>query len=183
MPLDTSFIQKFAKVVEHLAQDLKGVKTGRAKPALVEDVMADAYQTKMRVKELASITVPDPHTLIISPWDKSVIEAIAKAINSAGLNLNGVVDGDIVRISIPPLTTETREQLVKLVHQKLESAKIMLRQVRAETKKSIEAQKDAGGVGEDQIHQALEEMQKTVDEYEQKLEELSKAKEAELRSF
>jgi len=84
---------------------------------------------------LASISAPDLHQIVISPWDKSLIEAIAKAISSADLNLNGVVDGDIVRINIPSLTGETRQQLIKLVKKKIESAKVMVRQVRAEAKK------------------------------------------------
>jgi len=183
MAVTDSLPDKLQKVVDHLMQDLKGVKTGRAKPALVEDVMVEAYGTRMRLQELAAITAPDPRQIIISAWDKSLTEAISKGINMAGLNLNGVVDGEVVRINIPSLTAESREQLVKLVAAKLESAKIMLRQARAEVKKEIEAQKDEGGVGEDQIKRELNLLQKTVDEFEEKLENMVSAKEEELRSF
>jgi len=183
MPLPSIIQERFQQVLSHFTNDLKGVKTGRAKPALVEDVWVEAYGTKMHLKELASITAPDPHQIIISPWDKSLLETIAKGVNTANLNLNAVVDGEIIRISIPALTAETREQLVKLIHQKLESAKIMLRQIRQEAKKTIEEQKDKGGVSEDSIHLDLENLQKMVDEYEEKLEALAASKEEELRSF
>jgi len=143
-------------------------------------VKAEVYGSQMALKELASISAPDLHQIVISPWDKSLIEAIAKAISSADLNLNGVVDGDIVRINIPSLTGETRQQLIKLVKKKIESAKVMVRQVRAEAKKEIEAQKDDGGVSEDEIHNQLSELQKSVDDCEKKLDEMGKVKEEEL---
>lgn len=180
MILDSSFITKLDKVTAHLAGDLNSVKTGRAKPSLVEEVKAEVYGSQMAIKELASISAPDPHQIIVSAWDKSLVEAIAKAINSADLNLNGVVDGDVVRINIPPLTGETRQQLIKLVKQKIESAKVMVRQVRAETKREIEAQKDDGGVSEDEIHNQLSELQKSVDDCEKKMDEMGKVKEEEL---
>ena len=183
MPMGLSFSQKLDKVVFHLSDDLNSVKTGRAKPSLVEEVKADAYGSQMTIKELASISAPDSHQIIISPWDKSLVEMIAKAINSADLNLNGVVDGDVVRINIPPLTGETRRQLIKLVKQKIESAKVMVRQVRASAKKEIESQKDDGGVGEDEIRTQLDELQKSVDDCEKRLDEMGKDKEEELEKI
>lgn len=178
--MNSSSTDKLDKVITHLSGDLNSVKTGRAKPSLVEEVKAEVYGSQMALKELASISAPDPHQIVISPWDKSLIEAIAKAISSADLNLNGVVDGDIVRINIPSLTGETRQQLIKLVKKKIESAKVMVRQVRAEAKKEIEAQKDDGGVSEDEIHNQLSELQKSVDDCEKKLDEMGKVKEEEL---
>ncbi len=181
--MDSSTITNLDKVIQHLSDDLKTVKTGRAKPSLIEDIKAEVYSTQMTLKELASITAPDPHQLIINPWDKNLLEAISKAVNSSGLNLNAIVDGEIIRINIPPLTGETREELVKLVRQKVESAKIMLRQVRAEAKRKIEEQKEQGGISEDAIRRQLEELQKTIDDYEEKLDNLGKSKEEELLTF
>ena len=139
-------LQDFQKQADEIfklaASDLKSIKTGRAKPSLVEDVKVDAYSTAMTVKELASITAPDPQQIVISPWDKNLLEAIEKSISSAGINLNPVVDGEIIRISIPALTQETREELVKLVHQKIESVRGILRQSRNEAKSQIEESKD-----------------------------------------
>jgi len=176
--------QSQAQEVKQLAdQDLKSVKTGRAKPSLVEDVEVLAYNSKMTLKELASITAPDPQQIIISPWDKSVLEDIEKSLASSSLHLNPVVDGDIVRIKIPPLTQETREELVKLVTQKLESAKAMLRQARSEAKTKIEAQEGESGVSEDDIHQQLNQLQEITDTTMNELEELGKGKESELMSL
>jgi ribosome recycling factor len=180
MAIDLAVKQRFEQVFSHLSNDLKTVKTGRAKPSLVEDILIEAYGTRMHLKELASLSAPDPHQIIISPWDKSLLEAISRGVNAANLNLNAIVDGELIRINIPPLTAETREQLVKLVRQKLESAKVMLRQVRAEAKREIEGQKEKGGVSEDTIHLDLENLQKMVEEYEEKLESLAKNKEEEL---
>lgn len=174
------FQHKTEKVLELVEDDLKGIKTGRAKPSLVESVKIEAYGSVMELRELASINVPDPAQIVVSPWDKTVLEAIEKGINSAGLNLNGVVDGDIIRIAIPPLTEETRQELVKLVHQKLESARTMIRNERAEMKRKIEEQKGEGGVSEDDIRRTVEELQKKVDEVMERLEEMGDSKEKEL---
>ena len=168
------------EVLQLAEQDLRSVKTGRAKPALVEDVKVEAYNTRMTLKELASITAPSPKQINVSPWDKSLLEVIEKALASSDLNINPVVDNDLIRINIPPLTQEIREELVKLVRQKLESARAMLRQARSETKTQIEAKKGESGVSEDDIHRYLEELQKVTDEFMEKLDELEKAKESEL---
>lgn len=182
-PLLEDFSRQAQEVLKLADQDLRGIKTGRAKPALVEDVKVEAYNTTMTLKEVASITAPDPQQIVLSPWDKNLLEAIVKGVTSANLNLNPVVDGNIIRIKIPTLTQETREELVKLVHQKLESVRAMLRQVRNEIKEKIEARKGQAGVSEDDIHRDLEELQKKTDETMNSLDEIGKAKEAELRSI
>ncbi|OGD63534.1 ribosome recycling factor [Candidatus Beckwithbacteria bacterium RBG_13_42_9] len=182
-PLLQEFQAQTQEVFSLAQQDLKGIKTGRAKPSLVEDVRIQAYNSTMTLKELASITAPDPAQIIISPWDKSLLETISKGISLASLNLNPVVDGEIIRISIPPLTQESREELVKLVHQKLESMRAMLRQARNEAKEKIESRKNEAGVSEDDIHRDLDELQKMTDEAMNKLDEMSKTKETELMSI
>lgn len=182
-PLLQEFQDQAQEVIELAQQDLKGIKTGRAKPSLVEDVEVLAYNSKMTLKELASITAPDPQQIVVSPWDKTVLEEIEKALAGSNLHINPVVDGDIIRIKIPPLTQETRQELVKLVTQKLESAKAMLRQVRNESKAKIEEQEGQSGVSEDDIHQQLQDLQKITDETMDKLEEMGKNKEAELMSL
>ena len=181
--IDSIYTAKLDKVLQHLTDDLKSVKTGRAKPSLVENISVEAYESQMTLKELASISAPDARQIVISPWDKTITKEIAKAINSTDLNLNAVVDSDLVRINIPQLTTETREELVKLVKQKVESVKIMIRQVRAEAKKEIEGQKDRGGVSEDEIKRQIEELQKTIDEHEELVEDFGKTKEKELMTI
>jgi len=168
-------------VIEVVTEDIATVKTGRAKPSLVENIKVEIYATKMALLELASISAPDPHMLIIQPWDESALENIEKAISKSEMGLNPVVDGSVVRIQIPPLTEERREEYIKLLKQKLESGRVMLRQARQEGKKKIESLKGQPGVSEDDVHRLMEELEKLTDEYMKKVEELGKVKEEELR--
>ncbi|HUV47090.1 MAG TPA: ribosome recycling factor [Candidatus Bathyarchaeia archaeon] len=172
--------KELGQVLELVVDDLKGVKTGRAKPSLIEDVKVQVYETTMVLRELASISAPDPHTLIVSPWDKNIINNLEKAIATSGLNLHPMVDNDFLRIQIPALTEETRQDLVKLVAQKIESGRRLIRQVRTETKKKIDEQKGQPGVSEDDLHHWEEELQKLVDDFIEKIEGLGKTKEEEL---
>lgn len=169
--------------IEVVKKDLSSVRTGRAKPSLVEDVRVEAYGTMMTIKELATISAPDTTLIVIAPWDKGLVSAISSGIQKSGLNIQPIVDGDMVKISIPSLTQDRREELVKLVHQKLEAAKVMIRQVRTEIKEEIEAQEGEAGISEDNIEYSLEEMQKTIDKYMGKIEELGKDKEKELMTL
>lgn len=135
------------------------------------------------MKEVATITVPDPSLIVISPWDKSLVAAVSGAIQKAELNINPVVDGDTIKLSIPPLTQERREEMVKMVSQKLESGRVMMRQVRGEIKDEIEKQEEMPGVSEDDIKSWLDQMQSKVDEYMEKITELGKSKEEELMTI
>lgn len=169
--------------IEVVRKDLSTVRTGRAKPSLVEDVKVEAYGTLMAIKELATISAPDTTLIVISPWDKGMVAAISSGIQKSGLNIQPIVDGDTVKISIPALTQERREELVKLVHQKLEAAKIMIRQIRTEIKEEIEAQEGEAGISEDSIKMWLTSMQKSIDEYMMKIDQLGKDKEQELMTL
>ncbi len=171
------------QTIEVVKKDLSSVRTGRAKPSLVEDVKVEAYGTMMTIKELATITAPDTTLIVISPWDKGLVAAISSGIQKSGLNIQPIVDGDTVKISIPALTEERRLELVKLVNSKLESAKVMIRGVRTEIKEEIEAQEGEAGISEDSIKAWLESMQKTVDSYMLKIDELGKEKEKELMTL
>lgn len=168
------------EVLQLIDSDLRGVKTGRAKPSLIEDVLVEAYETKMKLRELAAITAPDPHSLVVSPWDKTILEKIERAVNTSDLNLHALVDNELIRINIPPLTEENRRDLVKLVSQKLESGRKLIRQARAEIKREIEELKGKPGVSEDDIKKWLDELQKLINETTEKIEELGKTKEQEL---
>lgn len=170
-------------VIEVVIGDLAMVKTGRARPDLLENVQVQAYDTRMPLIELSSITAPDPHMLMVQPWDESIVETVAKGIAGSDLNLNPVVDGKLIRISIPPLTEERREELVKLVGQKLESGKVLLRGARQETKKKIEDLKGEPGVSEDDIHRLMEQLEKLTEEYMDKVEKLGENKREELRTI
>ncbi len=174
---------RLTQALEAIKKDLSSVRTGRAKPSLVEDVKVEAYGTLMSVKELATISAPDTTLIVIAPWDRSVVGAVATGINKAGLNVNAVVDGEVIKISIPAPTEERRLELVKLVHQKLEAGKIMMRQIRTDIKEEIEAQKGESGISEDNIETWLASMQKSVDGAIIKIDELGKEKEKELMTL
>ncbi len=171
------------QTIEVVKKDLSSVRTGRAKPSLVEDVKVEAYGTIMTIKELATITAPDTTLIVIAPWDKGLVSAISSGIQKSGLNIQPIVDSDTVKISIPALTEERRLELVKLVHQKLEAAKVMIRGVRTEIKEEIEAQEGEAGISEDAIKMWLESMQKSIDQYMIKIDELGKEKEKELMTL
>lgn len=174
--------EKFEQVMTMVGDDLKTIKTGRAKPAMVEDVMVEAYGGKMPLKELASITAPDAHMIMISPWDHSVTEAIEKALASGHNQFNPNVDGQVVRINIPALTGEKREEMVKLVAQRVESGKQMMRSERTNSKKDVVGQK-GGGVSEDEIETDLKKLDEVTHDYMGQLEKMGEGKEEELRKI
>jgi ribosome recycling factor len=176
--------KKMDGVVELLSEDLLNVQTGRAKPSLVESIKVEAYAGSfMEVKELASITAPDPQSILIKPWDSLVVKEIEKAILKSDLQVKPVVTDGQVRITIPTLTEERRLELVKAVKQKIESGKAMIRQVRTEMKKEIDNLKEDDGVSEDDIHAMYDRLQKQIDEYNKKLDEMEEVKEKELLSL
>lgn len=179
----SDFKNKCNKVTDLLVDDLNTVKTGRAKPSLIEHIKVEAYGSFMEVRELASISAPDAQTIEIKPWDKSVIKALEIGIGKAPGNFNPVVNGEIIRISIPALTEETRKDLCKLVSQKMESHKQMMRQERNDAKRLIEDSKNKDGVSEDDVKNALDNLQKITDETNKRIEEISSQKEEEIMTI
>ena len=180
----TSGRQKMDEVATLVSEDLSSIQTGRARPALVEGIKVEAYAGSfMEVRELAGTTVPDAHSIVIKPWDPSTLEAIEKGLLKSDLQISPVVDGDLIRISIPALTQERRQELVKMVKQKIEAGKAMLRQVRIEVKKEVDKQKDQAGVSEDDVHGMYDRLKELMDEYNKKLEDMEGSKEKELMSL
>lgn len=176
-------VERLELALSNLKKDLTTIRTGRAKTSLVEDVRVEAYGTLMTIKELATIAAPDPSLITISPWDKSLTQAIATGINKAELNLQPVVDGEVVKLAIPPLTQERRAEMVKQMQQKLEAGRVAMRTIRTEIKEQLEAQEGESGVSEDDVKRWLESMQKKMDEYMGKIEQVGKEKEAELTTL
>lgn len=172
--------EQMEQVVSLISEELTRIRVGRARPSLVEHLKVKTYQTEMELRELASISAPNPNELIISPWDKNILKDIEKAILESELNLHPLVDKEIIRIKIASLTGEKREELVKQIWQKIESGKVMLRLARQEAKDKIEEQKGQPGVSEDDIFRRLEELQKIIDEFQERLDKLGKDKEEEL---
>ena len=133
----TSVTEKLDKAIEHIRRDISTLRTGRASVQMLDPVIVEAYGSKMRINELASVQAPDPTLLVISPWDKSLLEPIAKGISTAELNLNPVVDGDIIRIAVASLTEETRKEMVKSLAKKIEAGRVMIRTIRNDAKKKL----------------------------------------------
>jgi len=170
------------KVLEVLNTDLGTVRTGRAAPSLVENIVINAYSgtQKLRVLELATIGSLDPQTLVVTPFDASIINELQKGIEAANVGLNPVIDNQLIRISIPPLSQERREELVALVRQKLEGGRIQIRQVRHEAMDEIKKQFNDKQIGEDDVLRLEKEVQRLTDDTILQIDDLSKRKEEEL---
>lgn len=170
-------------VVDHLKGELAQIRAGRANSALVSDIICDAYDSKLMVKELAQISTPEPTVILISPYDRAIITNIVGGITKANAGLNPVVDGDLVRIVIPPLTAERREEFIKQMHQILEKYRVQIRQVRHEAREELKSKKDSGEVSEDEEARLERELQKLHDEYMELIEVAGKNKEEQLREI
>lgn len=179
---EQSASSKFQKVIDIIAGDIAGVRTGRATPSLVENIIVPAYggTQRMRIMELSSITSPDPTQIVISPWDKSIIGDIKKGILEANIGMNPSIDGEIIRIVIPPLTTEDREKYVKILSQKLENGRVMVRQVRADEMHEIKNKFEEKIMTEDEKFAAEKKLQDLTDQFIAKIEAMGEKKKAEL---
>lgn len=169
--------------IEHLLSEMGKIRTGRANPALVESLMVDYYGSKTPLKQVASINTPEARLLVIQPWDKGALTAIESAIRESDLNLNPNNDGQVIRINIPPLTEERRKELVKLLNQKAEDAKISIRNIREEAWKEIQNMKKEGNISEDDKFSGKDQLQKVVDEYNKKIDEIREKKEKEIMTI
>ena len=178
----SAFKKSASETAEWLVHELQSLRTGRATPALLDSVSVEVYGSRMKIPQVASITVPDARSLYVSPWDKGQAKAIEKAIMLADLGVSVGSDENGVRVSFPELTRERREQLVKLVHAKLEEARIALRGERTKVMSEIEKQEKEKTMGEDDAKRAKADVQKMVDEANKKLEEVAAKKEVELES-
>lgn len=170
--------QQLKKIFEVLHDDLGTVRTGRATPSLVENIVVTVYggSAKLKVMELATIGVSDTHTIVITPFDQSIIEELRKGIFEANTGLNPVIDGHLLRISIPPLSQERRKELIKLMQHKLENGKILVRQMRQKFMGELKKM----SLPEDDDKRLEKEIQKIIDDTMIQIEEMGKAKEAEL---
>ncbi len=168
----------------HVCEDeLKRLRTGRANPAMVEDVHVDYYGTKTPLKHLATITAPEPNLIMIRPYDKSQISAIEKSILGANLGFNPSSDDEVIRITVPKLSEERRKELVKIIHQKAEETKIAMRNIRRHMKEEIERQEDEGEISEDDFHRLLKEIDQIIHEFTEKIDELMAEKEKQVTTI
>lgn len=177
--------KKMQEVVDLFAEDIGSIRTGRANPSLVEDLEVSVYggQQELRVNELGTITAPDAETIVIDPWDKSIIGDIRKGIMEANIGLNPSIDGEIIRISLPPMTTEDREKYVKLLNTKLENVRIMIRQIRQDFLKQIKEGFEEKEITEDEKFRQEKRLQELTDKFTEKLEDMAEQKEKQLMNI
>lgn len=176
---------KMQKAVDVLREDFATVRTGKASPSLVENIVIPAYggTQPLKVLELATIHVQDNNTIVIAPFDRSIIAEIEKGISSANVGLNPIVDGEILRINLPPLTEERRLELTKLIKQKTEGAKVTLRQVRHEGMEDAKKMAEKEGHSEDEVTRIEKEVQKLTDDFTEKMDAVQAEKEKELMTL
>lgn len=176
------FKEKSKAVEEWLRKELSSIRTGRANISILDNVTVEAYGSQMSIRELANIGMEDARTIKVEPWDQSVLKAIEKSITTSNLGLSVSPFEKGLRVIFPELTSERREQFVKVVKSKLEEARVSLRGIRDKTSKEIDEKEKQGGMGEDDKFRLKEEMQKYVEEFGSKFQEIADKKEEEVRS-
>lgn len=174
--------QKMQGALDSLIAAIGTIRSGRATPALVQnlEVMVYGGTQRLRILEVAGVTATDPQTLVIDPWDKSIIGEIKKGIESANIGMNPSIDGEIIRISVPPLTTEDREKFVKLLSSKLEESRVVIRQIRADAMHGIKKDFEERKITEDEKFAFEKNLQGLTDEFVGKVEQMGEAKKQEL---
>ncbi len=174
-------IEHMDRTLEVLKSNLAKVQTGRANPAMVEDVTVDYYGTPTPLKQLATIVAPDPDLLVVQPYDKTQMGAFEKAILAADLGLNPSSDGRVIRIKVPKLSEERRKELIKIIKAKGEEAKVALRNIRREANEKLDRMKEAGEISEDDYHRHREKNDETIHEYTKKVDAIVEEKSKQLR--
>jgi ribosome recycling factor len=169
--------------LKHLQRELSNIRAGRANPSLIEDMPVMAYGSRMKMMEVGTIAAPQPSLLTITVWDPSVIKDVEKAILESNLGLNPAVDGQTIRLAIPPLTEERRDEFVKVAHQKGEASRVEIRQIRADLRDTWKKAEEAGEIGEDEFHRREKLLQDLVDNSTSTVDEYVKAKEEELKQI
>jgi len=179
---EPEIVAAFAPVLAHLDTVFRGLRTGRANPGLVEHLEVESYGTKMRIKELATVAVPDAKTIHIQPWDVGQVQIITKAIESSPLGVMPAVAGTVIRVTLPPLTEERRRGLTRFVRQHLEEARVAIRNIREKLLKELKNRKDAKELSEDAFERERKNLQTDVDAAIAAVDSRGKEKEKELLS-
>ena len=174
---------KMDKAIEALGRDFSKIRTGKANPAILNDVKVDYYGVPTPINQVGSVSSPDAQSIVVKPWDASVLKDIEKAIQTSGLGLNPLNDGKIIRIPIPPLTEDTRKDLAKQAKKVSEDNKVAIRNVRREAMDELKKLEKDGEISEDELKIASDEVQKLTDSYIEKNENLEKVKEQDIMSI
>ncbi len=171
---------RMGKTIENLENEYKRLRTGRASVSLVEGIRVDYYGTATPLSQLATLTIPEPRTIMIQPWDTSIINDVEKALFKSELGLTPMNDGKLIRINVPPLTEDRRKDLVKVTKKKAEETKVAIRNIRRDSNETIKELKKEKEISEDQQTKAQEETQKITDDFIKKVDAVSATKEKEI---
>ena len=169
--------------IEHFKKELKGLRSGRANPAILDGVVVEVYGTEMRIRDLANISVPEPRQIVVTPFDAQTAGPIAKGIEKANLNIQPIVEGKVVRIPIPPLNEELRKDLVKQAKKKAEDAKVVVREARRKGNDQLKKLKTDSTLAEDEMKKAEKTIQEMTDKYCKQIDDLMHEKEKEKMSI
>ena len=172
---------KMSKTVDALVEDLRGIRTGRASPALVERIMVEYYGTMTPLNQVAAISAPEPRLLTIRPWESNTIGSVEKAILRSDLGLTPTNDGKLIRMTIPRLSEERRNELVKVVGRRVEEAKVAIRNIRRDSIEDLREFQDEKLISEDELYQGRDKVQDLTNEFTEKLDEIGGRKEEEIR--
>ena len=179
-PVLTEPIQNLDQSIHHFKVELSGLRVGRATPSLIENVSIDAYGGKMKLIEVGNISAPQPSLLTVQVWDAAILQNVIKGIQEANLGLNPSNEGTLIRLQIPPLTAERREEFIKIMHQRMEDAKVAIRQIRQDSRNTWKKQSDEGVISEDEFFRREKLLQEQVDKRILEVDEIGKSKEEEL---
>lgn len=175
--------EKMDKAISVLKEELAGIRTGRATPALLSRMVVDYYGTPVPIQQLASFSVPEPRTLVIQPFDKNAISSMEKAIMASDVGITPSNDGNVIRLAFPPLTEERRKELVKVVHHRGEEGRVAVRNIRRHAKDVLEKLEREGAISEDELVRSEKELQKLTDEHVGEMDEIVAHKEQELKEI
>jgi ribosome recycling factor len=175
--------EKMAKAITVLKEELAGIRTGRATPALLSRIVVEYYGTHVPLQQLASFSVPEPRTLLVQPFDKNSIGSMEKALMASDLGITPSNDGNVIRLSFPPLTEERRRDLIRLVHQRGEDGRVAVRNVRRHCKDELERLERDAAISEDELSRAEKELQKLTDQHVAEVDETVAHKEQELKEI
>jgi ribosome recycling factor len=172
--------KRMVKSIEALKAELVSIRTGKASPSLLETVRVEAWGSQMPLSQVASVSAPQPRMLVVQPWDKTLLQPILKAIQKADLGLNPADDGDLIRVPIPPLTEDRRNELVKRVKKLGEEVKVAIRNVRRDANEEVKKLQKDGKISEDDLHRGSQDIQKMTDHHIEMVDEILRRKEKEI---
>lgn len=179
-PVLNPVIEKLEIALHHFRVEIAGIRAGRANPALIENIPVEVYGTKMKLMEVGNISAPQPTLLTVQVWDASILQNVLKGIMQANLGLNPTNDGTLIRLPLPSLTQERREEFIKILHQKMEEGRVAIRQSRQDARNEWKQQSENGQISEDEFSRREKLLQDLVDKKIAEVEQLGKAKEEEL---